>query len=146
MVLGSHIINYSSSAKDKGLILNTSVTIGYDAPWKKVHELLINAAVECEDILQEPKPFVLQTSLDDFYVSYEINAYTNNPGSMALIYSRLHSKIQDKFNEAGIEIMSPHYSAMRDGNTTAIPEDYLPKNYQAPSFRIFPFWTKKDDK
>ncbi|OIP60070.1 MAG: hypothetical protein AUK34_07040 [Ignavibacteria bacterium CG2_30_36_16] len=137
MVLGSHIINFSTSAQERGLILHSTVTIGYDAPWKKVHELLINAGKETEFVLSEPKPFVLQTSLDDFYVSYELNVYTNNSNAMARIYSELHSKIQDKFNEAGVEIMSPHYGAMRDGNQTTIPQDYLPKEYQAPPFRLF---------
>ncbi|GBD32088.1 Small-conductance mechanosensitive channel [bacterium HR33] len=138
MVLASHIINYSSSAKDRGLILHTSVTIGYDAPWRKVHETLIAAAVATEGILKEPKPFVLQTALNDFYVSYELNAYTDRPNEMARIYSELHQNIQDKFNEAGIEIMSPHYTAVRDGNQVTIPADYLPKDYQAPGFKIFP--------
>jgi small-conductance mechanosensitive channel len=149
MVLGSHIINFSSSAQNRGLILHTGVTIGYDVPWKKVHELLINVARSTQNILAEPAPFVLQTSLDDFYVSYELNAYTDKPNIMAKIYSELHQNIQDKFNEAGIEIMSPHYSAMRDGNMTTIPESYLPKSYQAPSFRIFPLgnmFGKPDDK
>jgi small-conductance mechanosensitive channel len=146
MVLGSHIINFSSSAQERGLILHTPVTISYDTPWNKVHELLISAALECDDILKEPKPFVLQNSLDDFYVNYEINAYTNEPGKMAAIYSQMHSKIQDKFNEAGVEIMSPHFSAVRDGNQTAIPQDYLPKDYQPRSFRLFPFWGMKDEK
>jgi small-conductance mechanosensitive channel len=138
MVLGSHIINFSSSAKDPGLILHTSVTIGYGAPWTKVHELLIAAAYATANISKEPKPFVLQTSLDDFYVSYELNAYTDQPNMMAGTYSELHQNIQDKFNEGGVEIMSPHYSAVRDGNQTTIPETYLPPSYQAPAFRIFP--------
>lgn len=136
MVLGSHIINFSSSAIEKGLILNTTVTIGYDVPWKQVHDLLISAALEAEGILKEPKPFVLQTSLDDYYVSYELNAYTDQPNRMATVYSELHSKIQDKFNEAGVEIMSPQYSAIRDGNQTTIPEKYLPKEYNPPAFRF----------
>jgi len=138
LVLGSHIINYSSSVQDHGLILHTTVTIGYDAPWKKVHELLIAAARSTEHILENPVPFVLQTSLNDFYVSYELNAYTDKPNMMAKIYSELHQNIQDKFNEAGVEIMSPHYSALRDGNQTTIPEDYLPRSYAPPAFRIFP--------
>jgi small-conductance mechanosensitive channel len=137
MVLGSHIINFSSSALDKGLILHTTVTIGYDVPWKEVHELLISAAYESEYIMKDPKPFVLQTSLDDHYVSYELNAFTDQPNRMAMVYSELHSKIQDKFNEAGVEIMSPQYSAVRDGNQTTIPEKYLPKEYNPPSFRLF---------
>ncbi len=138
MVLNSHIINFSSLAKQQGLILHTTVTIGYDVPWKKVHELLIKAAEATEHIKSSPAPFVLQTSLDDFYVSYELNAYTNAPDKMALIYSELHQKIQDFFNEGGVEILSPHYSALRDGNQVTIPENYLPKSYRAPSFRILP--------
>ncbi|MFH0734670.1 MAG: mechanosensitive ion channel family protein [bacterium] len=143
MILGSHIINFSSSVHNNGLILHTTVTIGYDVPWTKVHELLIAAAVSTTNIITDPKPFVLQTGLDDFYVSYEINAYTLLPNIMALTYSELHSNIQNKFNEAGVEIMSPHYSAVRDGNQTTIPEDYLPKSYTAPSFRITDLWGGK---
>ncbi len=135
MILSSHIINFSTS-KNSGLILHTTVTIGYDVPWKTVHDLLISAALNTEDILKEPAPFVLQTGLEDFYVSYELNAFTNNPNKMASIYSNLHQNIQDKFNEAGVEIMSPHYSAIRDGNKTTIPEDYLPKDYKTPGFNI----------
>jgi small-conductance mechanosensitive channel len=87
---------------------------------------MISAAEATEGILPEPKPFVLQTALNDFNVSYQVNAYTNLSNQMAGIYSRLHQNIQDKFNEAGVEIMSPHYSALRDGNHIQIPNDYLP--------------------
>ncbi|MEQ1796181.1 MAG: mechanosensitive ion channel domain-containing protein [Nitrospira sp.] len=137
LVLSNHLINFSSSAKNLGLILHTSVTIGYDAPWKTVHELLIAAARATTHILQKPEPFVLQTSLDDFYVTYEINAYTDQANLMATIYAELHQHIQDTFNEAGVEIMSPHYGQIRDGNQTTIPEQYLPKNYQAPGLRLW---------
>jgi small-conductance mechanosensitive channel len=138
MVLGSHIINFNTAAREYGLILHTTVTIGYDAPWRKVHDLLIAAARSTQHILKEPPPFVLQTSLNDFYVSYELNAYTDKPNGMAKIYSELHQNIQDKFNEAGVEIMSPHYSALRDGNQVTIPENYLPRSYTSPAFKIFP--------
>lgn len=137
MILGSHIVNYSALIDKSGLILHTGVTIGYDAPWRRVHELLIAAAQNTEHILKEPAPFVLQTSLDDFYVSYEINAYTNKPAKMASIYSELHQNIQDRFNAGGVEIMSPHYSSLRDGNQTTIPEENLPTTYVPPPFRIF---------
>ena len=79
LVLGSHITNFSSSAQEYGLILNTTVTIGSDAPWRQVHELLIAAARATENTLELPAPFVFQTGLDDFYVSYEINVYTDKP-------------------------------------------------------------------
>jgi small-conductance mechanosensitive channel len=136
MVLTSHIINFSSSAQQHGLILHTSVTIGYDAPWRTVHELLLAAAAATPGILKEPRPFVFQTSLDDFYVTYEINAFTDQPAVMARIYSDLRQNIQDRFNEGGVEIMSPHYTQVRDGNPTTIPENYLSKEYSAPAFRI----------
>jgi small-conductance mechanosensitive channel len=136
MVLSSHIVNFSGSVQPDGLILHTTVTIGYDAPWRKIHELLVDAACTTADILDTPAPFVLQTALDDFYVHYQINAYTDKPGKMAMTYSALHQNIQDKFFEAGVEIMSSHFSTIREGNRVAIPDDYLPKDYKVPSFRV----------
>jgi small-conductance mechanosensitive channel len=132
------VINYSARAKDKGLILHTGVTIGYDAPWRKVHGLL----------LREPAPFVLQQSLDDFYVAYEINAYTDNARAMSSIYSELHENIQEAFNEAGVEILSPHYTQIRDGNRVTIPESYLPEDYVPGALRIVQTGgaTEKDEK
>jgi small-conductance mechanosensitive channel len=135
-VMNSHTVNYSSDAPEKGLIIHSTVTIGYDVPWKDMHQALIDAALKTELVLHEPKPFVLQTSLDDFYVSYEINAYIKEPNKQATIYSNLHQNIQDTCNERGIEILSPHYRAARDGNMTTIPADYLPKDYKAPGFNI----------
>jgi small-conductance mechanosensitive channel len=136
IVLANHIINYSANAADSGLILNTTVTIGYDAPWRTVHETLIRAALATPDILANPKPFVYQTSLDDSFVCYEINAYTREPVKMAVTYSNLNQSIQDKFNEAGIEIVSPRFSAVRDGNTITIPAEHRPSGYRPPSFRV----------
>ena len=135
-IMNGSTVNYTSSAQELGLILNSMVTIGYDVPWRKVHELLISAALKTEHIKSEPKPFVFQTSLDDFYVSYQINAYTENAGSAAKIYSQLHSNIQDAFNEGGVEILSPHYRAARDGNMVTIPADYLPPDYKVPGFNV----------
>jgi len=122
MVLGSHIVNYSSSAESTGLILHASVTIGYNVPWPKVHELLERAAARTEHVMKNPKPFVLQTSLGDFSVAYEINAYTGKPSIMVDTYSKLNQHIQDVFAEAGVEIMSPHYTSLRDGSASTVPE------------------------
>lgn len=141
LLLSSHVLNYSSSAQEYGLILNTSVTIGYDTPWRQVHELLISAARRTEHVLELPEPFILQTALNDFYVTYELNAYTDKPNRMANLYSQLHQNIQDTFNEAGVEIMSPHYSQLRDGNTVTVPEQFRPAGYVPPSFRV----SKTDD-
>jgi len=135
-VLSGNTTNYSSVAAEKGLIIHTTVTIGYDVPWKDMHAALINAALRTDMILKEPKPFVLQTSLEDFYVAYQINAYTREASRQALVYSNLHQNIQDCCNEVGIEILSPHYRAARDGNTTTIPAGYLPKDYKVPAFNV----------
>jgi len=137
-VLSSTSTNYSSNTKqvNNGLLIHTVVSIGYDVPWKDIHKALIEAALKTEMIEQTPSPFVLQTSLDDFYVSYQINVYTKHPTKQPMIYSSLHQNIQDSFNAAGIEIMSPHYNAVRDGNNTTIPENYLKNDYEAPSFSI----------
>ena len=137
LVLGSHIINYSSSSADEeGLVLHTTITIGYDVPWRQVHELLIEAALRTEFIEADPAPYVFQTSLDDFYVSYELNAYTHEPRLQSRMYSLMHQHIQDLFGAAGVEIMSPHYGAMRDGNMSTIPAEHLPPNYEPPFFRL----------
>ncbi|MCO6148798.1 mechanosensitive ion channel family protein [Flavobacterium sp. NRK1] len=135
-VMSSHTINYSSDTVTNGLILHTTVTIGYDVPWKDIHQALLTAADRTENLLKEPKPFVLQTSLEDFYVAYQINAYTKEANKQAGIYSELHKNIQNCCNEMGIEILSPHYRAARDGNMTTIPSDYLDKDYKAPSFNV----------
>jgi small-conductance mechanosensitive channel len=135
-ILGGKTVNYSTSSKELGLILHTTVTIGYDVPWKQVHELLIAAALATDGVNNDHPPFVLQTSLDDYYVSYQLNAYTSEPNKMPRTYSDLHQNIQDKFNESGVEILSPHYRALRDGNMVTIPANYLPKDYQAPAFNV----------
>ena len=139
-LITSNIQNFTTALRDinEPLILYTTVTIGYDVPWRTVHQVLIDSALASPLIVKEPAPFVLQTSLGDFSVSYELNAYTDRPSMIPKIYSQLHQNIQDKFNEAGIEIMSPQYSAVRDGNQNTIPEKYLPKNYTAPGFRVNP--------
>jgi small-conductance mechanosensitive channel len=101
-----------------------------------VHELLIIAAGRVAGLKTEPAPFVLQTSLDDFYVAYELNVYTDRPNEQTTLYARLHEEIQNAFNEGGVEILSPHYTSVRDGNATAVPNEYLPEDYQAPRFTI----------
>ncbi len=118
-VLSNHIVNYSAMARDgSGVILHTEVTIGYDVPWPQVHRLLIQAARDTAGMEPEPPPFVLQTSLGDFSVAYQLNAYTKEVTRMARLYSDIHQHIQDRFAEAGVEILSPTYEARRDGPST----------------------------
>ena len=135
IILGSQTINYTKSAEAESLILHTTVSIGYDADWKQVHSLLIEAAQKSKFVLKEKSPFVLQTSLDDFYVSYQLNVYVTTT-NLPEIYSDLHKLIQDEFNKAGVEIMSPHYSSLRDGNNIAIPKDYVNDQHKSAGFKV----------
>ncbi|MGD1840406.1 MAG: mechanosensitive ion channel family protein [Thermonemataceae bacterium] len=141
-ILSGHTVNYTSSAK---YIIHSTITIGYDVPWKQVHALLIQAAEKTEGIMDDPAPFVLQTSLDDFYVSYQINAYTSYAKSIPETTSELHQYIQDGFNESGVEILSPHYRAVRDGGQVTIPTDYLPADYVQPSIKVSVESNKKEE-
>jgi small-conductance mechanosensitive channel len=124
-VMSTQTINYTASATEYGLILHTSVTMGYEISWRRMHELLIEAAMKTPDVLAEPKPFVLQTALDDFYVRYEINLYTSQANEMIRIYSDLNKNIQDIFNREGIELMAPHIYGYRRMDKAAIPEEFI---------------------
>ncbi len=137
-IMSGPVKNYSIEAKKAGVILYTTVSIGYSTPWEKVHELLRNAAAATAHVLKIPEPFVLQRALNDFYVSYELNAYTDTPREVLNIFSELHQNIQDKFNEAGVEICSPHFAALRDGNAVSMPKEYVRSGYKVPGFRVGP--------
>jgi len=115
VLVGTSITNFSRLAGPQGAMLSTTVTIGYDAPWRQVHELLLRAADRTGGLRKDPKPFVYQRSLSDFYVEYELRAHIDNPENRLPILSDLHAEIQDAFNEAGVQIMSPHFETQPDG-------------------------------
>jgi small-conductance mechanosensitive channel len=118
------------------LLLHTTITLGYDVPWRTIHEVLIQAAKATLGVISDPPPFVLQAGLNDFNVSYELQVYIDRPELMPQIYSELHQNLQDYCNQAGIEILSPSYAALRDGNHSTIPGQYLPEDYTPPSFQV----------
>jgi len=128
-IINSHVINYSALARDKGLILHTTVGIGYDAPWRQVRALLLLAADKTSGVLKEPAPFVFQKSLGDFCVTYELNAFTDNAQVMGRTYSDLHKNILDNFNEYEVQIMTPNYEGDRAA-PAVVPKD---KWYAAPA-------------
>ncbi len=109
LIIGSNVVNYSSIARQHGLILHTTVGIGYEVPWRQVEAMLTEAAGRTKGLLREPPPFVLQRALEDFRVTYELNAYCEDPERMYPLYSELHRNIQDVFNEHGVQIMTPAY-------------------------------------
>lgn len=134
LVLSTSITNYTRLAAENGLILHTTVTIGYDVPWQKAHELLIAAAGDTENLLKRPAPFVLQKALNDFSIGYELNALTRRPELLPRTYSALHQHIVERFAAAGVEIMSPNYVALRDGNALTLPP--APLENQPPAATI----------
>lgn len=136
LILSTPIVNYSTLALDPGVVVHTTVTIGYDVPWRKVHELLESAAINTTSIIKEPAPFVLQKALDDNAVAYEVNAYTNKISDRHQILSELLQNIQDFFMEAKIEILSPRYTAVRDGNNAVIPLQQEPSELLPKAFRF----------
>ncbi|MCP4205819.1 MAG: mechanosensitive ion channel [Shimia sp.] len=110
-LLSSEVINYSSKIDGKGLLLHTTVGIGYEEPRKKVEAMLIEAARRTKGLKKSPEPFVLVTGLLDFATNYQINAFTTRGSSLPLLLSELHKNITDVFNENGVQIMTPNYEA-----------------------------------
>jgi small-conductance mechanosensitive channel len=111
VIVGTTTKNYSREEETGGVLLTTSVTIGYNAPWRQVHAMLIEAAHRTAGLLQDPPPRVLQRSLSDFYVEYMLGARISEPKKRIAVLDELHRNIQDVFNEYGVQIMSPHYEA-----------------------------------
>lgn len=143
-ILTGTIVNYSNE-DHVPIILHTTITLGYDLPWETAEKLLLEAASSTPSLLKDPKPFVLQTSLDDYYVSYELNAYTLKPKDMPLIYSEMHKNILIAFNKAGVEILSPTYMAARDGSLTTVPSLLTAKD-KSPLTKIVDHLTGQNQK
>ena len=127
-LLGSQTSNYTAAAKTYGLIVHTKVTIGYDVPWQQIKQVMEQAAADTPGIKKNPKPFMMTSALNDFYVEYEINAYTSDSEHLPRIYSELHQNLLKRFFEAGIEIMSPHIYARRDGIDIQMPSEFVDNN------------------
>ena len=129
VILTSQVVNYSTYAAREGLILHTTVGIGYEVPWRQVEAMLLLAASRTPDLQAVPSPFVLQTSLGDFAVNYELNAYCGDSHGMAARYTALHRNIQDVFNEYGVQIMTPAYES-DPASPKVVPRDQW---YQEPA-------------
>lgn len=124
-ILNNEVVNYSSLASQGGLILHTTVGIGYETPWRQVEAMLRSAASRTTGIMKEPPPFVLQKALGDFAVTYEINVYCDNAQAMARIYTALHQNILDLFNEYGVQIMTPAYEGDPEAPKVVPKEDWF---------------------
>ncbi len=121
--------NYTRLGYPDGMVASSTVTIGYDAPWRQVHALLLLAADRTPKIRKQPKPHVLQRQLSDFYVEYTLIVRLENEKLRIETLSDLHSQIQDAFNEFGVQIMSPHFMMQPEGNVVIPPSKW----YASPS-------------
>lgn len=132
VLVGNPIKNFTSAGGEKGALVSTTVTIGYDTPWRQVHAMLIQAAEKTEGLRRLPVPFVMQKGLQDFYVEYELYAYVDRPLERIQILSNLHAHIQDEFNAHGVQIMSPHF-VLQPRNAVTVPKDgWFPEPAQKP--------------
>jgi small-conductance mechanosensitive channel len=130
-ILADEVVNYSSLAQQRGLILHTEVGIGYETPWRQVEAMLLSAAERTSGVLREPRAFVLVKRLGDFAVTYELNGYIRDVSAIYPTYTAMHRNILDVFNEYGVQIMTPAY----EGDPTA-PKIVAPKDwYAAPASR-----------
>ncbi len=109
LILNTNVTNFSTLARTRGLILHTTVGIGYETPWRQVEAMLKLAAERMQGLLKEPPPFVLLRALGDFAVTYELNVYTDDPPNLGRLYAELHRHVLDVFNEYGVQIMTPAY-------------------------------------
>jgi len=121
-LMSAQTSNFTFAAHNYGIIVHTKVTIGYDMKHEVIENLLLDAARATKHIEKKPLPFVRVTKLDDFYVEYEINAYTKHSEWLSDIYSQLHQNILDHFHSAGVEIMSPHIFGLRNDLELQIPK------------------------
>jgi small-conductance mechanosensitive channel len=133
IILSSEVVNYSAKAKTDGLILHTTVGIGYETPWRQVEAMLLEAARRVPDFLATPGPFVMQKGLGDFAVTYEINAYCDDALAMPRLYTALHQSILDVFNQYGVQIMTPAYEGDPEQPKVVAREDWYTAPARPPS-------------
>jgi small-conductance mechanosensitive channel len=133
VLVSTAIKNYTGAFGERGALISTTVTIGYDTPWRQVHAMLINAAEDTSGLRTVPKPFVMQKGLQDYYVEYELYAYVDRPLERIQILSELHSHIQDEFNTYGVQIMSPHFVLQPKGNVVVNKDDWFAAPAEPPA-------------
>jgi small-conductance mechanosensitive channel len=133
VVMSDVTTNYTRFAETDGVYVPTSVTIGYDTPWRQVHAMLLLAAERTSGIRSKPKPVVRQTALQDFYVQYTLLVCLEQPHTRPVVFDTLHANIQDAFNEFGVQIMSPNYEADPEGRKVVPREQWYASPAQAPT-------------
>jgi len=124
VLLSATTTNFSRYARKGGesALVSTTVTIGYDTPWRQVHAMLEMAAERTKMIQETPPPRILQKALSDFYVEYTLIIAIDHAEERYIILSQLHANIQDVFNEYGVQIMSPNFKDQPE-KVVVVPKD-----------------------
>jgi small-conductance mechanosensitive channel len=128
VLVGAKTVNYSRRSDDGNAKLATTIRIGYDAPWRQVHALLLDAAGKTVGVRKDPAPFVLQRALANFYVEYELVVSLERLEGRIVVLSDLHMNIQDAFNEAGVQIMVPAFESQPDQKLVVPKSQWFPGN------------------
>jgi small-conductance mechanosensitive channel len=132
VLVGTTTVNYSQLAGEKGAVVSTAVTIGYDVSWRQVHALLLLAAERTAGVRKDPRPHVLQKALGDFFVEYHLLVHIDRPENRLRVLSELHAQIQDAFNEFGVQIMSPHFVSQPDRKVYVPRAEWTPPPVPSP--------------
>jgi small-conductance mechanosensitive channel len=135
VLVGTRTVNYSRHERENGAVVGTTVTIGYDVPWRQVHAMLLRAAEQTSAVRRNPAPRVHQKALSDFFVEYELIFNIDDPAERVSILSELHTRIQDVFNEEGVQIMSPHFESQPSEKIFVPKSAWFPKPTQASAVK-----------
>jgi small-conductance mechanosensitive channel len=132
VIVSQTVTNYTRHAEADGVFVPTSISIGYDVPWRQVHAMLLEAAKRTPGIRSQPQPVVRQTQLGDFAVTYTLFVSLERPQQRFTVLGAVHANILDVFNEHGVQIMSPSYEA-DPAEPKVVPRDTCCRRFHSPA-------------
>jgi small-conductance mechanosensitive channel len=133
VIISREVTNYTRNASATDVFATTSLSIGYDTPWRQVHAMLLQAADRTPNVKKTTTPLVFQTALEDFYVKYQLIVTLDDPRLRVITLGALHGHIQDVFNEFGVQIMSPHYLADPESPKVVAKAKWAPPPAERPA-------------
>lgn len=108
------VINWTLTDKVNRIIVTVGVAYGSDV--SEAMRLMLKAAEENEHVLQEPKPVATFEAFGDSSLTLLLRAYLGSMDNRLVTITALHKAINNKFNEAGIEIPFPQRDLHLDGS------------------------------
>ena len=110
-------------ARRSGVIVTSTLSLGYDAPHSVAEPLMLAAAAGAG--LEDPYSHVV--SLGDFAVTYKVAGLLSDVERILTVRSELNRQLLDTLHGAGIEIVSPTVTRhiTQDAETRIIPESVV---------------------